>query len=242
MQFLNIFVVRSEQLGLIQKGANMPIDFTAYTDPGVYIDLIDPPVNNTTSVTPTVIALVGTAGEEGRQISESTILRDSQYSSTLSAKGIDAFSLTVKNRFTLEQYTSAAIGTVRTTVSSGAGTVVIDKKEGFTLPAGIANADLDTSTEKYKINIDNQTYTVTGVTSDTNGYSFAISPTTTGVIDASSVVNLVAPYVTPVKVGTFDADDLSSQPTLTSSTTDFRILQKLLLLEHAELLSDTVRF
>lgn len=206
----------------------MPIDFTAYTDPGIYIETIDPPVNNTTAITPTVVALIGSAGEEGREVVESTILR-SQYSSTLSAEGINPYSLKVKNRFNLEQYTSAFIGTVKTLATAGATSIVVTAKSNFSPEKGIANSnpvgDSNTRFEVlFRILIDNQVYDVKEFTISGDDYSFTV-PAISTVIKAGSTVNLVAPYIVPLKVGTFNTSELSAQSNLTSSTTDFRILQ-----------------
>lgn len=199
----------------------MPTDFTVYTDPGIYIEMIDPPVNNNTGITPTVVALIGSAGDGGREVSESIVLR-SQYSSTLASKGIDPFSLSLKNRFTLDQYTNAAFGTLRAKALSEATTIVVDTKEDFVLPEGVANASF---TERAKVKVDSQTFTVTDVTSDANGYTFTVTPALSATLEKGSVVNLVAPYVPTIKVGTLDDAELSAQSNLTSSTDTFRILQ-----------------
>lgn len=179
----------------------MPIDFTAYTDPGVYVELIDPPVNNNTSITPTVVALVGAASDEGRQIKDSVLLSN-QGSAELSDKGIDPFRLTVKDQWNLAQYTNASIGRVDedVTESETSTSVIVRKRSNFSLPGGIANADFD----GYRLIIDGTSYSATLMEQDDDTYTFEIETVSeTGVpfIAASSVVNLDAPYVTPIKVG-----------------------------------------
>lgn len=205
----------------------MPTDFTAYTDPGIYIEMIDPPVNRTSAITPTVVALIGAAGSEGRELVESATI-SSQSATTLTNKGIKPYSLVVKNRLSLEQYTSAAFGTVLSDVpaSTALTSVVVKKKdEGFSLPSGVVNADYSDSDVLFEIRINNQTYGVTGVTVSNDTYTFDIASTASIAISAGQLVNLVAPYVTPIKVGTLNATALASQSNLSSSTSEFRIQQ-----------------
>lgn len=203
----------------------MPIDFTAYTDPGIYVELIDPPVNNTTTISPTVVALVGTAGEEGRNVTTSTHLRDG-YSSTLSQRGIDPLSLRVRSRFNLSQYTSAVIGTASSAVAavSGAGTatLTVTTKEDFMLPAGFANVDYS---ERCRLRIDDRIYNAVVASTTATTYTFTISglnASGVALIAKDTVVNLWAPYVTPIKVGTLRGID---QPNLDRSAPQFDLEQ-----------------
>lgn len=175
----------------------MPIDFTSYTDPGVYVEAIDPPVNNVTAITPTVVALIGSAGDSGRTINTSAFL-STQYSNgtKLAPEGIDPFSLLVRSRLNLTQYTNAAIGTVSDFVpaSEDSISITVTFKDDFIMPDGVTNADFDST---YRLNIDGQTYDV----EYTGDGVFTCASGSTG-IHAGTLVNLEAPYVDGIKIGT----------------------------------------
>lgn len=169
----------------------MPIDFTTYRDPGVYVEAITPSSISTDNITPTLVALVGEAptyqeGHESWALSRSSVIQ-------LTAKGIDPSSVSCASIRTREQFASGAIGTLDEGIADDDDTATITLFDNVSLP------------ETFKILINDEIIEVSGVT----GSEFALETrgddgSTAAAHAANSVVNLYEEYAQGSNLGTLN--------------------------------------
>ena len=110
----------------------MPIDFRTYTDPGVYIESITPPVVFTAAIEPTILAIVGSA-PSARDIFESTNLVSGSWITAVNYGG-DPSTLKTKDRVLGTQYVSAAVGDLDIAITNAATSIDVTTYDGIDLP------------------------------------------------------------------------------------------------------------
>lgn len=206
----------------------MPVDFTDYTDPGVYIDLIDAPITSLNGVSPTVVAIVGESSGKGRRINESTLLR-SLSTTKLNAKGLDPRTVKIRNRFSTTEYGNAVFGILKSKDDEDDPRLAAAKTD--TELTVILSSNVPLPEGNFTIRIQDEFLLVTG----TDANSTEVVLTVTRAQDSSEAadyvaglpVNLWQPYETPENVATLsssadedDANLLTSELPLQASEED----------------------
>lgn len=191
----------------------MPVDFTDYTDPGVYIDLIDAPVTSLNGVSPTVVAIIGESSGKGRKIIESTVLR-SQYTTKLNAKGLDPRTVKVKNRFSGVEYGSAVFGTLTDAINDNDTSITVTLSSNVPLPS-----------TPFTIRVQDEYMEVSAKTVTSTEATLTVSRgenSSDAVAQAAGLpVNLWDEYASPEDVATLNDPDLTNEVPLNSTVTSF---------------------
>lgn len=113
--------------------SKIPIDFRTYTDPGVYIEAITPPVLFTAAIEPTILAIVGEALSQ-RTVSESAVLT-STGATQLSTQGAFPHTVNASDRLLGTQYVSAMVATLDADVSNAATAWTVTTTDDALLPS-----------------------------------------------------------------------------------------------------------
>ena len=113
----------------------MPIDFRTYTDPGVYIESITPPVIFTAAIEPTILAIVGEA-PTSRSVTESAVLLSAS-AVALQTLGADPGSANSIDRLLGTQFVSGAIGTLDAVTTIDDTSWTVSTYDNVLLPVGV---------------------------------------------------------------------------------------------------------
>lgn len=132
----------------------MGIDFRTYTDPGVYVEAVAPPIMFNPAIEPTILAIVG-PGATSRQISETAIMSSTTLA-TLINLGVDPSSLRVKDRLLGTQFISAALGELTTAIDNVTTTLNVSVYSGVIVP-----------NTPFSIRVEDETMTVTSIAGST---------------------------------------------------------------------------
>lgn len=184
----------------------MPIDFTTYRDPGVYVEAVTPSTIDSASIAPTLVALVGEApmyqeAHESWALSRSSVIQ-------LAAKGVDPSTVSCSNILTGEQYASGAIGTLSGSLSSNGTSATVTLFNNVVLPTS------------FEIRIDDEVITVDSV----SGGTFTLGTRGVGDSDAAAhsakaVVNLYEKYTQGSSLGTLNAPISATDTTFSVTST-----------------------
>lgn len=181
----------------------MPIDFTTYRDPGVYVEAVTPSTIDAASITPTLVALVGEApmyqdAHESWALSRSSVIQ-------LASKGVDPSTVSCSNILTREQYASGAIGTLSTSLTANGTSASVTLFSNVSLPS------------TFDIRIDDEVMTVDSV----SGSTFTLDARDGAAHSAKAVVNLYEDYAQGSNLGTLNAPISATDTTfsVTSSET-----------------------
>lgn len=161
-------------------------DFRGYHDPGVYIEVLPPPLVASPTISGTVVALVGDT--QRFRTGAETIRVVSSAPTQLQKMGVDISSIVVTNRFTGATYTSAVIGRLNGNITAVATTISVT--ESATPPA-----------TPFDILVDSEQMTVTA-RSNTSGniWSYTV---TRGVNSTTATTHLSGAVVNTATVGDY---------------------------------------
>lgn len=182
----------------------MPIDFTTYRDPGVYVEAVTPSTIDSASIAPTLVALVGEAPSY-QDFHESFALSRNAVRQ-LASKGVLPSSVSCANILTREQYSSGVIGTLSSNLADDATSAYVTVFDNVALPA-----------TPFDIRIGDEIITV-------GGASFGTLTRGVGTSDAADhnsgdIVNLYEEYAQGDLLGSLNAP-IGSSDTIFSVTSD----------------------
>lgn len=175
----------------------MPIDFTTYRDPGVYVESITPSAIDSGNLAPTLVGIMGEApaykdSHESWALSRSSTVR-------LDSKGVNPASIGASNILTREQYVSGALGVLETGLGAS----------NSTTSASITLYDNIVLPSSFDIRIGDEIIAVSSV----SGGAFTITRTNAVTHAVGAVVNIYEAYDQGSSLGTLNAPISAAQTT-----------------------------